>query len=139
MKRKLPLVLVPVSVLLALAFLFQGGAQMSEISAGTPGDATSTAAGMRLYIDPVTKKFVDAPVEPLTPDGFEQLQSLYNTSHLGLVEVDGPVGGGKMVDLKGRFQHGYTAVIDASGNLSAGCGVHESAETTESDSEKESD
>jgi hypothetical protein len=139
MNRKLPFVLVPVAALLALALLFQSGAQMSAITGGAPGDATSNAAGMRLYVDPVTKKFVDAPVEPLTPDGFEQLQSLYNTSHIGLVEIDGPVGGGKMVDLKGRFQHGYTATIDAEGHLSAGCGIHETAETTDSDSEKESD
>jgi hypothetical protein len=139
MKRKLPFILVPVTALLAVIMLVQPGAQMTDAATGTSRNMQSNSAGMKLHIDPVTKQIVDAAAEPLTPDGFENLQSLFNTSHVGLVEVDGPVGGGKMVDLKGRFQHAYTASIDASGDLSAGCGIHESAKETNPEDEKESD
>jgi hypothetical protein len=137
MKRKPPFLLVPVAALLALAFVFQAGEKPSANVTSTSGVETSVTAGMRLYVDPDTKQIIDSPVAQPTADGIESLQSLFNTSHVGLVEVEGPVGGGKMVDLKGRFQHAYTAAIDASGNLSAGCGAHLSEDTSEADGEKE--
>lgn len=137
--RKLPFSLISVAALLALALLFQAGAQMSGGGTGAPVNTASNAAGMKLYIDPETKQIVDTPVELLTPDQFESLQSMFNTSHIGLVEIAAPVGGGKMVDLKGRFQHAYTAKIEASGDLSAGCGLHQSAEESNPNDEKESD
>jgi hypothetical protein len=139
MRRKLPLVLIPLAAILAVTLSSQGDAPAGSTAAATPSDTTANAAGMRLYVDPVTKEFVDKPVEPLTPEAFEDLQALFNTSHVGLIEVAAPVGGGKMVNLKGRFQHAYTATRDASGDLSAGCGLHQSLETATPKSEKESD
>lgn len=137
MKRKLPFFLVPVAALLVLTFVFRAVEQPSATVTGTSGVETSVAAGMKLYVDPATKQITDSPIAQPTADGMESLQSLFNTSHVGLVEVEGPVGGGKMVDLKGRFQHAYTATIDASGSLSAGCGAHLPEDTSEAAGERE--
>jgi len=139
MGRKLPLILIPCAAILAVALFPQGDAPTGRTAAATSGNATATAAGMRLYVDPIAKQFVDTPVEALTLEASEDLQAIFNTSHVGLIEVAAPVGGGKMVDLKGRFQHAYTATRDASGELSAGCGLHQSLKKASPESEKEGD
>jgi hypothetical protein len=135
MKRKPSLLLAPFAVLLIVVLTSQGDTLKSGATADSLDNATKGAAGMRLYVDPATKEFVDSPVQPLTPERFEELQGLFNTSHEGLVEIIAPVGGGKMIDLKGRFQHAYTATNDASGRLSAGCGLHQTADPAISESE----
>lgn len=50
------------------------------------------------------------------------LDSPFSTSSKGLVEEDSPVpGGGRMVDLKGRFQHSMVATLAPDGILALRC------------------
>jgi hypothetical protein len=132
MKRRVPLVLS--LVLLVAAVWILHADTPDPVETGDTSTAQSTDAGMKIYIDPVTKEIVDAPVEPdwdipSTLDGL-------NLSSEGLIEEDSPVSG-KMVNLQGRFRHRYTATVDAEGKPVAGCDLPKSTQHGNSDSEEE--
>jgi hypothetical protein len=83
----------------------QGGDQPTETSI-----QEAPAAGLVTHIDPVTGK-------PTTPPAGTELPSLgeeINQSSEGLTEQDSPVpGGGKVVDLQGRFQSAAVVAADS--------------------------
>lgn len=88
-----------------------------------PSSDAVAASGYRLEIDPATGEFIE-PVQPSAPSVEEYPQEMQNTlsrSTDGLVTKTAPVGGGKMVDLQGRFQATYTATVDQNNKLVAGC------------------
>jgi len=96
--------------------------------------APAMDVGMRIHIDPVTGELLDHPPQPGTKFPLET--DALNTSTVGLVEEDSPVSG-KMVNLQGRFQHNYTATVDAAGSLNANCDLPESTDTINKKSEGE--
>lgn len=135
MRRKLPLAVFPLVVLLAIVLISQGNTPAGGTAADSPADTPAKAAGMMLYIDPETGEFVQAqpesyPVEMAYDDA-------YSSSDWGLVEESAPKGGGTMMSLQGRFLQTYAATVDGSGNLSAGCDQNKTIEPTDSDSERE--
>lgn len=87
--------------------------------AGKPVTAPERAAGMTIYLDPQTGRFLKEPapgteVLVLTP----QLQNALSTSHEGLVETPSEApGGGVKLDLQGRFQNPLVVTIDADGKV----------------------
>jgi hypothetical protein len=95
--------------------------------------STRGAAGMKVYIDPVTGKIGPPPAEMAPqeiPDEIPvEMENALNTSSDGLevVEVDQP-GGGIMIDLQGRFQHFQKATLDTNGKVSINC-VSDETET----------
>jgi hypothetical protein len=68
--------------------------------------ATAAGAGQRIiYIDPQTGERTAPPANPNKSLDADTLRAL-STSHEGLVIEDSPVpGGGKVVNLQGRFGH----------------------------------
>ena len=135
MKRKLPLIFIPVALLLAVALVSQGDSP-AKVAEADPSDGVATkAGGMMLYIDPDTGEFVEAsqgsyPVEMAYDDAF-------STDDWGLVQEPAPKGGGTMMSLQGRFMNTYTATVDDSGALEAGCEQHKHVEQTDSEKEGE--
>ena len=119
MRRNALLTLVALSAIIALAWGLHGDAPRTDDTSKHPAPSQIEAAGMRVTIDPATRDVVDAP--PPAQASPEDLGDALGTSSEGLEQIPSPVGGGTMVDLKGRFQNTYTATIDASGNLSAEC------------------
>jgi hypothetical protein len=112
MKRKLPLAMVPLVVLLGVALL--GGDH-----------------------DPNTGELLEEPLESESVQmSAEKMAPYFNTSEAGLVEVDAP-GGGKMIDLRGRFQQAFTARIDETGTVVYNCDRADHAAESESQVEKE--
>lgn len=133
MKRRVPLLLFASALLVVVVWAFQADAPTTT-EALDVSVAPSPDAGLKVYIDPNTGEFVDTPTDPdaVIPPFLSDL----NMSDEGLVEEDGPVSG-KMVNLQGRFQQGYTGVIGADGKLTAGCNLPKSTQKDTSDSEKE--
>ena len=130
MRRKLPLIIVPLAVLLAVLLVSQDDTPVAGTVAIAAGGRPVSPAGMRLYVDPDTGEFVETPSEAAPVEMAQDEMGQFSTSTAGLFEEEAP-GGGIMVNLQGRFQQAYVAVIDESGNLSAGCGhVHPIARTT---------
>jgi hypothetical protein len=86
------------------------------------GSTQAGPASMKVYKDPVTGKFLEAPPERIPPEMPEAEKEKTSTSSEGLEEmkVDKP-GGGVMIDLKGRFQQYQNATKDADGNISIRC------------------
>jgi hypothetical protein len=74
-------------------------------------------AGMIVYIDPSTGAVLSAPApgaQPLRLTPAER--NALSTSHAGLVQVPSSVpGGGVKLDLQGRFQSPFIAVVGADG------------------------
>jgi hypothetical protein len=95
-----------------------------------PTTSSAGSAGMKVYIDPETGEFLDAPPEKKTAEIQRADEEAISTSHEGLEqrEVDMP-GGGVMIDLKGRFRHYQTATKDADGNIIIRCTPNEPAPT----------
>jgi hypothetical protein len=135
MKRKLPLLIIPLALLVAVALVFQGHAP-ADVATVDPADgATVNAAGMMLYVDPDTGEFVEPtqgsfPVEVAYDDA-------YSTDDWGLVAEPAPKGGGTMMDLQGRFMNTFTATVDASGTVEAGCDIHKHVKLVDSEKEGE--
>ena len=111
----------------------------------TQARAEQRAGGYRVYVDPVSGKFIDHPVGPLEERSVETVERL-STSHLGLVETPSPVpGGGYTIDLRGRFHSVLTAKlgddgkyrVECSSGLAAPRTVGREAETTRSNRTKE--
>lgn len=116
MKRNALVTLCFLAVLLvAVSVVFTGEPTRTEALSASEG--VGIDAGFRVSIDPITGNFVEEPQV-----GATALDPL-NRSHEGLKVEPAPVGSGLMVDLQGRFQSTYTAVVDENGNLSAGCDV----------------
>lgn len=136
MRRRFPLFVIPFAMLLVLSLLSQNETPVAGTAALGSEAAPVGAAGMRLYVDPDTREFVEAPSEPIIIEMAQDGLSPYSTSSEGLVEVDAP-GGGKMVDLRGRFRMAYTATVDESGVVHAGCGHSHTTESERTDSGKE--
>jgi hypothetical protein len=128
MRRKLPILVIPFTVLLAAAFFSQMEAPVAGSAATTSDGVPAGAAGMRLYVDPDTGEFIEAPPEPVQIEMAQDGLGPYSTSAEGLVEVDSP-GAGKMVDLRGRFQQAYSATVDDAGVVRAVCGHQDHAES----------
>lgn len=124
MKRNALLLVAPLGALIVLALPLQGdtpavGRHHSPVTK-TIGAAQG---GMRVYIDPSTGQVKGVPPQRLAPGSYSA--DRFSTSHEGLREVPAPVGGGKMVNLQGRFQQAYGAYVDSEGDLVIGCGLKE--------------
>jgi hypothetical protein len=112
-------------------------ARTSESPTANPGVGTihdtQSAAGMRVYRDPVTGELLSSPPAGTTEPGVpKDLADQLSTSSEGLVARPAP-GGGVMVDLQGRFQHTATVTTDADGQRVISCdtGVTASSATAE--------
>jgi len=83
---------------------------------------TKSAAGYKVYKDPVTGKFGVPPPDAKPLQLSKELQQALSTSSEGLVQIQSPVpGGGIVVRLNGRFQSAMVAAADAEGNVSVPC------------------
>ncbi|UCH83039.1 MAG: hypothetical protein JSW50_11275 [Candidatus Latescibacterota bacterium] len=132
MKRRVPLVLLLV-LPLAVLWSFQTDIP-TTIDAEDVSIQSGADAGLKVYIDPVTKLPVEEPVDP-TLD-FPSFEGDLNTSSEGLTLEKSPVSG-EMVNLQGRFRHRYTAAVGPDGKPTGNCDIHEPANNTNSDSEEE--
>ena len=137
MKCKAPLLLSVLAMIVAVTWMIQADTPDAVKATDDPQAVNTGEAGMRVYIDPATGEFLQGPPQPLTTETVKDINDPFSTSSEGLKQVPAPVGGGVMVDLKGRFQQTVTATFDDSGKVTAVCDRHESDETTTSDSEKE--
>ena len=136
MKRKATWIMACCAALLAVAFVFLGNAPTSSETTADPVAVGSNQAGLRVHIDPDTKEIIRTA--PVLPENIvKDPTGPFSTSHEGLYEQAAPVGGGQMVDLQGRFQQGYTAAVDANGEVTAGCGIYKSEKSNTQKSEKE--
>ena len=133
MNRRVLLLLSALAVLVVVAWVFSTDA-LTPTETADASVAASPDVGLKVYIDPNTGEFVDAPTEPeaVSPPSFGDL----NLSDEGLVEEDSPVSG-KMVNLQGRFRHNFTAVIGPDGKPIAVCDLPKSTHNNTSDSEEE--
>jgi hypothetical protein len=124
---------VPLFLLVAFLCVSYSDAPNS-IEAENASITLGTNAGLKVYIDPVTKEFVDAPPQP----GLEipSMADDLNLSDEGLIIEDSPVSG-EMVYLRGRFRHRYTAKIGDDGRHTAGCYLPHEAKKKSSDGEEE--
>lgn len=116
-------------------------ARTSQTPTASPAESTiqdtQSAAGMRVYRDPVTGEFVSSPpVGTAEPGVSKELADPLSTSSEGLVIRPAP-GGGVMVDLQGRFQNTATVTTDADGHRVISCdtGTTVSSETAEAGEE----
>lgn len=134
MKRRLPLAIIPLLALLALV-LRNDGSVADTAAVSSESNPAGTSA-MRVYVDPTTGEFLQAPPPGAHVQMSEEQMAPFSTSASGLIEEDAP-GGGKMVNLKGRFQQGFTARIDQSGAVVYECGHSDHPKTEDSKSEKE--
>lgn len=82
--------------------------------------AAQGSAGITVYKDPKTGRFVPVPQEGAA-ELSKALGDALSTSQEGLVEVPAP-GGGFMVDLRGRFQSATMATVAADGTVTVHCG-----------------
>jgi hypothetical protein len=134
MKSRLPLLIIPLALLIAVALVLQGDSPAS-VATADPSDGAAAKAGMMLYIDPDTGDFVEPtpgsyPVEVAYDDA-------YSTDDWGLVEESAPKGAGTMMNLQGRFMNTFTATVDGSGTLEAGCEIHKQVKPVDSEKEGE--
>lgn len=136
MKRKLPLAIVPLVVLLAVVLLNRNDAPVAGTAAISSQSQPGGASGMRLYIDPKTGELLEAPPQGAEVQMSQEAMEPFSTSPVGLVQENAP-GGGKMVNLRGRFQQAFTAAIDESGAVVFDCGHPDRLNEKDSDSEKE--
>ncbi len=136
MKRKLPLAIVPLVVLLAVVLLNQNDAPVAGTAAVSSENQLAGASGMRLYVDPKTGEFLEAPPEGAEVQMSQEAMEPFSTSPVGLFQEDAP-GGGKMVNLRGRFRQAFTAAIDESGAVVFDCGHPDRLNEKNSHSEKE--
>ena len=90
-----------------------------DIQSAPPGESVPrTDAGFVIHVDPQTGDLV---ADPAVVDAPVTIDDALNQSSEGLEQVPAPVGGGRMVDLQGRFQNTYVATVDDEGNLEAEC------------------
>ena len=132
MKRRVPLVLLFV-FLVAVVWIANTDAPNS-VDAKDTSIAKGTNAGLKVYLDPDTKQPVTQPVQPDL--AIPAIDDALNRSTEGLTLEKSPVSG-EMVNLQGRFQHHYTAGVDADGKAAVGCEIHKSSEDKNTDSEEE--
>jgi hypothetical protein len=82
--------------------------------------AAMPAFGQTVYIDPNTGEVLSAPApgtQPLRLSPAER--NALSTSHQGLVQVPSAIpGGGVKLDLQGRFQSPFIAIVAADGTAS---------------------
>jgi len=116
MRRKMPLLLGTFAALALAAFMYNGDAATTSEPSIVPTTAAATT-GYTVHIDPVTRQFVDTPI---SPDFSKQLDGASLSDDEFVIE-DAPVGGGKMVNLQGRFQHTFEVKADANGALQIEC------------------
>ncbi len=112
MRRWLSLVLVGVVVV---------AAAMGPVHSDNEAPVDDNA-GLVIHIDPVSGKPV-APTEGAVPVLLDaKMRAALNSSWDGLKQVPSPVpGGGVIVHLEERFQHGYVAVTDGQNGLKVRC------------------
>jgi len=137
MKRKAFFLLSVLAGVVLTAWLLQAGAPSAEKALDARQAKTPGTAGMKVYIDPATGEFLEGPPEPVIAEPVKDINSPLSTSSEGLREVAAPVGGGVMVDLKGRFQQRARATVDDSGNVTVGCDRDDSDAAAGSDGGKE--
>jgi hypothetical protein len=132
MKRRVPLFFMLV-FLAAVVWIFPADAPNS-IETTDVSTIRSTDAGLKIYIDPDTKKPIEAPISPDL--AIPSMDDDLNHSSEGLIVEKSPISG-EMVNLQGRFQHRYTASIDADGKHTVGCDLHKSTGKKSTDSGEE--
>jgi hypothetical protein len=137
MKRKAFFLLSVLAGVVLTAWLLQAGAPSAEKAVDATQVKAPGTAGMKVYIDPATGEFLEGPPEPVIAEPVKDINSPLSTSSEGLQEVAAPVGGGVMVDLKGRFQQRARATVDDSGNVTVGCDRDDSDAAAGSDGGKE--
>jgi hypothetical protein len=137
MKLKTALLLSVCAIVVLGAWLLQADAPGTVASADDPQSTAAGAAGMKVYIDPVTGEFLEGPPEPVRAETVKDINDRFSTSTEGLQQVPAPVGGGVMVDLRGRFQQTVKAAIDDSGKVTVGCDRHDADDEADSDRGKE--
>lgn len=98
--------------------------------ASTPSGTSPAMAspGLRVSIDPVTREFIEPESAINHEDLPKDLRDALLSSGEQLVEVQNPISGGKMVDLKGQFQNFQFATIDEEGRVAVPCLPAESPE-----------
>jgi hypothetical protein len=137
MKRKLPFAMIPLVILLGVVLLGGDDAPVAGTAALSQESPPAGASGMRLYVDPDTGEFLEAPLAGESIEmSAEEMAPFFSTSQSGLVAEDAP-GGGKMVNLKGRFQQAFTARIDEAGKVVYECERADDAAASDSVDEKE--
>ena len=114
---RLPLTSVLAAACLAITLEPAAAETQTGTGFGVPPGESAADAGMIVYIDPATGAVLSEPAP-----GTEPLQlspaarNAMSTSDSGLVQVPSSVpGGGVMVDLRGRFQSPFIAVVGADG------------------------
>lgn len=124
MKRLFPLTLVAAFVVAAAAAALLSATAGRYQSVEVTNDNSSNAerTGYVVHVDAKTGEFVEQSPETPAVAFDRDLSNALSTSSEGLKEVDSPgPGGGKMVDLQGRFQHSIVFVTDENGHVTAPC------------------
>lgn len=113
MKKKLLIILTGAAlIILAAGTLFSVNNSASE----------TTDGGYVIHLDPATGKTAAASPATVPVSLDRKTREALNTSFEGLEVVPNPAkAGGVMVNLQGRFQHAYVAVIDDQGKLKVSC------------------
>lgn len=141
MKRAV-LTTLAVSLAIAMTWLYtRGGSATDAAPAAVEPDVSAGSndpnhAGYWVQIDSQTGRIVAPTEAPETMHYPTDLQNALSTSSEGLEEVEAPSGGGKMVNLQGRFQHTYGATVGEDGVLKAACDLPQSNAETSSDEEE---
>lgn len=104
---------------LAGLFVLGGVAMPSMRVEPAMGPVNYGTAGYRATIDPTTGTFVEPQAS--SGQGKVDVNHPLSRSSVGLVERDNLIGGGKMVDLQGRFQNTFVAAVDAEGKMTIEC------------------
>lgn len=120
-----PLIAAGAAVISAAAWLALagiGGEGGETAKAPTTDAPVRAAAGYVVHIDPETGEFVAPTQNTVSVELDEWMRNALSTSSEGLKVVPSPVpGGGMMVDLQGRFQNTFVAVVDESDHVAATC------------------
>jgi uncharacterized protein (UPF0333 family) len=129
MKHKVRLLFGVLAALVVVAFMSQDDATTTTEVSDTSA-AVEATAGYKVAIDADTGEFTEPAVVD-DADAPKPVNSPLSRSAEGLVEEDDPIGGGKRVNLQGRYMNTYTATVSAEGDLTIDCDTGEA--TTDSE------
>ncbi len=101
------------------------------ITATSPAEDVTGAAGMRVYRDPATGEFTAPPgddgADTLSAETAARKRVLEGAPRELVEEPGASAAGGVTMDLQGRFQSDQTATIDADGTVHTHCHPAESS------------
>jgi hypothetical protein len=121
MKKGLLIVGGVCACLLAVLAVTRSASDDGMAGPAVNADVPEVQSGYSVHIDAATGEFREAaPATATAAEVDPAVEAALSRSTEGLVEVDAP-GGGKMVDLQGRFQHTYVATMGDDGVLTVEC------------------